>query len=544
MPVDMPKTRRLLRGEEITYSVAKELESNVLHRLTYYEQQNRFFTHLSERREWIRTIVAHHLGLKSSAKCHVGEMQDWRHGSFNVCIPVIVDDWNGSRVLVRFPLPYRVGEAFNPGNSDEKIRCEAGAYAWLQENCSDVPIPKLYGFALSSGETVGNRKHPVVSLYRSNCVQFTRFEYLPRFARYFHILRCRLLSWLGYPTPSSYVRHQHTDQLSSDVGSTGYLLLEYIEETQGKMLSETWIDGYHNVKLRANFFRGLSRILLNISGIPLPRIGSFIIDSNGFLRLSNRPLSAEIHQLENENIPTEMPRNYTYSTVDSYVLDELSIHDSRFRNQPNAVNDLGDCAYQLAALSAMRTVFPPFFRRDFRRGPFTFHLTDLHQSNIFVDSEWNITCLVDLEWACSRPIEMLMPPHWLTNKGIDQLETSEYDSIRTEFMDILTEEEKEHKLELATSGESHNAELSLYLSDIMNLTWETGTFWYTLALSSPSGLFRIFDEHIRPLFCSKYGEEFNLVMPFLWEKDIAYVVRSKICDKKQYDDELREAFED
>ncbi|KAJ9259392.1 hypothetical protein DTO207G8_955 [Paecilomyces variotii] len=500
----MPKTRRLLRGEEITYSVAKELESNVLHQLTYYEQQNRFFTHLSERREWIRTIVAHHLGLKSSAKCH------WMIGMEVV---------SSSGFLFHTAWVKLLTLAIAMRKFDAR-------HAWLQENCSDVPIPKLYGFALSSGET------------------FTRFEYLPRFVRYFHIFRCRLLSWLGYPTPSSYVRHQHTGQLSSDVGGTGYLLLEYIEETQGKMLSETWIDGYHNVKLRANFFRGLSRILLSISRIPLPKIGSFIIDSNGFLCLSNRPLSAEIHQLENENIPTEMPRNYTYSTVDSYVLDELSIHDSRFRNQPNAVNDLGDCAYQLAALSAMRAVFPPFFRRDFRRGPFTFHLTDLHQSNIFVDSEWNITCLVDLEWACSRPIEMLMPPHWLTNKGIDQLETSEYDSIRTEFMGILTEEEKEHKLELATSGESHNAELSLYLSDIMNRTWETGTFWYTLALSSPSGLFRIFDEHIRPLFCSKYGEEFNLVMPFLWEKDIAYVVRSKICDKKQYDDELREAFED
>jgi hypothetical protein len=51
-------------------------------------------------------------------------------------------------------LPYRVGEAFRPGNGDKKVRCEAGTYAWLQENCADVPIPRLYGFALSTGETV------------------------------------------------------------------------------------------------------------------------------------------------------------------------------------------------------------------------------------------------------------------------------------------------------------------------------------------------------------------------------------------------------
>lgn len=34
-----------------------------------------------------------------------------------------------------------------------------------------------------------------------------------------------------------------------------------------------------------------------------------------------------------------------------------------------------------------------------------FTLTDLHQSNIFVDNDWHITAIVDLEWACSRPIK-------------------------------------------------------------------------------------------------------------------------------------------
>lgn len=32
--------------------------------------------------------------------------------------------------------------------------------------------------------------------------------------------------------------------------------------------------------------------------------------------------------------------------------------------------------------------------------------------------DWRVTCLVDLEWACSRPIEMVEPPYWLTNKRI------------------------------------------------------------------------------------------------------------------------------
>lgn len=53
--------------------------------------------------------------------------------------------------------------------------------------------------------------------------------------------------------------------------------------------------------------------------------------------------------------------------------------------------------------------------------------TDLHQSNIFVDLDWNVTCLVNLEWACSQPIEMIGTPYWSTTQGVDVLVSSDYD---------------------------------------------------------------------------------------------------------------------
>jgi hypothetical protein len=149
----MLKTRRLPR-REITYASAKDEEVNILHQLGYHEKQTRFFIHLYNHSDWIKTIVAHHLNLSSPAVCRVSEIKDWLHGSFNVCVPVMLSNWDRKRVLVRFPLPYRVGEDFMPGNGDEKVRCEAGTYAWLEKNCPDVPIPRLYGFALSTGETV------------------------------------------------------------------------------------------------------------------------------------------------------------------------------------------------------------------------------------------------------------------------------------------------------------------------------------------------------------------------------------------------------
>lgn len=74
-----------------------------------------------------------------------------------MCVPVLIPA-TGRRghdtVFVHFPLPYKVGEARNPGNVDEKLRAEIATYVWLQENCPDVSIPTLYGFGLPDEQCV------------------------------------------------------------------------------------------------------------------------------------------------------------------------------------------------------------------------------------------------------------------------------------------------------------------------------------------------------------------------------------------------------
>ncbi|PLN80842.1 hypothetical protein BDW42DRAFT_185843 [Aspergillus taichungensis] len=431
----------------------------------------------------MKTVVAHHLGLKSPNECHVADISSWLHGSFNVCVPITVESWKGKRFLLRFPLPYRVGESFRPGNCDEKVQCEAGAYAWIQNNCPDVP--------------------------------FTRIESLSFIPRCFHLLRQNVLSWLNGFVPSHYAHHKNRCPFFT--GSTmkvGYLLTEFIEERRGSMLSNTWKEGQHDPKLRKALFHDFARIFLNIIRIPLPRVGSFVIDLNESLRLTNRPLSIEIQQLEIENIPTEISRDYTYSTSDSYVIDVFGFHDNRFRYQPNTMNKLGDSAYQLSVLTAMRTIFQSIIDRGFCRGPFVFVFPDLHQSNIFVITEWHFTCLVGLEWACTQPIEILGPPSWLSDKGVDQLIPAEYDTIRQEFMEALKiEEQNIESVAPVDLGTSHPR-----LSHIMERSWEKGASWYSLALSSPSGLLTIFTIHIKPLFCKEFDEEFAMVMPFFFKR--------------------------
>ncbi|KAL4877851.1 hypothetical protein BJY04DRAFT_209593 [Aspergillus karnatakaensis] len=439
----MPQTRRLLR-EEITYSVAKDREVNVLHQLKYPEQQSQSFGFPEDHSDWIRSIVAYHLNLPVNA-CQVADSGDWLHGGCNVCIPVVVAGLTpqchpGNRLLVRFPLPYRVGELSKPGNSDEKVRCEAGTYAWLEESCPDIPIPRLYGFGMGSGKTR------------------------------------TLLTLLHRPIRSRYDRRQYRPRLGDP--DIPYLLIEYIEESQGRMLSSTWNSHYQN--------------------------------------------------------------DWTYSTVDSFVADTLSFHDSRLQSQPNAVNEMPDFLYQASCLATMRTVSPLFSQRHLRRRPFLFSLTDLHPSNIFVDENWHITSLVDLEFACSVPIEMIHPPHWLTTMAVDRIQPEEYDQQRLEFMALLAEEERCHSF-----GKDE-----LRLSNVMGTAWSMGTFWYSLALATPSGVFSIFRNHIRPCFIRRPADndpeeddrslEF---MPWYWARNLAAIYGRKVADKRVYDGQPQHEFD-
>ncbi|KAM0741640.1 hypothetical protein ACQRIT_004497 [Beauveria bassiana] len=179
-------TRSLLSGP-ITFSNAKGRAANVLEALLYPQRKLAFYDYIERRRDLVAEVIAHHFGVKPS-EIQVSPQIWWRHGSFNLCIPfTIIAKMTDPDVLpnvppyafIRFPLPYRVGEAAHPGNSDEKVRCEAATYAWMEENCPDVPIPKLFGFGLSTNE------------------RFTKSNIVPWWSRWCHEARRFILSVAG-----------------------------------------------------------------------------------------------------------------------------------------------------------------------------------------------------------------------------------------------------------------------------------------------------------------------------------------------------------
>lgn len=149
-------TLPLLQGKT-TLAEALEEEENMLLRLAYPSQRIDFFVWILQHRKDFEAIISYHLCLADNETCRFGEVKEWTHGSFNACIPIYIDNWSrypGRRVLLRIPLPYKVGESTYLGNEDEKLRTEAGTFIWIQGNCPDVPIPLLWGFGFPGGQSV------------------------------------------------------------------------------------------------------------------------------------------------------------------------------------------------------------------------------------------------------------------------------------------------------------------------------------------------------------------------------------------------------
>jgi hypothetical protein len=308
--------------------------------------------------------------------------------------------------------------------------------------------------------------------------------------------------------------------------------MDFIEEEEGCMLSTTWDALCGDSERRTNFFRDLSRIMLSLTRRPLPHIGSLTIDDEGVVSLANRPLSMIVPEAENDSCPPVASRSYVYSTVEPYVLDLFNYHDNRIRYQPNSVISRDDALDQMEALTLMRACLPHFLNRHSRSGPFYLTLTDLHKSNIFVDENWHIKAIIDLEWACFRPVEMLRPPLWLTGQAIDGLVDEKLADLK------LTLDEFYSILETVETQSLRPGSLSV--ANTFRQNWSTGRIWYFRALDSLTGLYGVFLNHIEPIFAS----DIKNTAARYWYPDAENVVRRRVADKIEYDTQLRQAFED
>jgi hypothetical protein len=236
--------------------------------------------------------------------------------------------------------------------------------------------------------------------------------------------------------------------------------------------------------------------------------------------------------LENDGAPRTMQTNDTYSSTDAFVSEMITFHDHRFLSQPNAIYSESDCRSQMAIKTLLRAFSHRYISRDRRQGPFFLQLTDLHASNIFVDNDWNVTCLIDLEWLCALPLEMLDVPYWLTGCSVDGIQDEcydEFDRIRQEFMHVFEEEERNTRMEHGIA-----------ISKVMQDTWESKGVWFWHCLSSVNAMYIILENHLCPK--DSFPIEAESILSRFWCDDSEAVVQKKLADRERYNAELKRVF--
>ncbi len=300
------------------------------------------------------------------------------------------------------------------------------------------------------------------------------------------------------------------------------------------MLSNVWPPKSDEQK--RNFYKSLSNIMLDLTSRPLKSIGSFTVNDFGEISLTNRPLIARLPLLESEGVPTNIPRDRTYSTTDSYIRDLLRCHDMKLKYQPNAVRDKYDAEAQMAVLTMMRALLPHFTIDNLRSGPFCYIWADDHASNIFVDRQYNITCLPDLEWFHSSPLEALHPPFWLSGHAVDQLgveKRKDYDDICTEFLEVFEQEDK--RPSLLGCG---------FRAKVMRNALEKKAHWFWASLYNPRATYNLFLDHLQPVFAPSHLEDelsiqFQRILAPYWSEGATRFIEQKLLDRQVYLKELR-----
>lgn len=316
---------------------------------------------------------------------------------------------------------------------------------------------------------------------------------------------------------------------------TGYLLMEFIDRNKGSNLMLKGLP--QTIHARQALFQSLARVVLDV-GRPMERIGALIMHDCGQVTLSNRPLTKALANLENDGIPG-IPRSNCDTTATSYITELLDCHDARLEHQPNAGDSEDDIAGQIAVVVMLRGLLPCFTQQQWRR-KFVFQLTDLHPGNIFVDDDYMITAICDLEWSCSLPLEMVHPDFRFSGQNLDRF-INERDPQRGDRVKQFEQTCRDFADAIATElhGDSY-IDRNTLISCL-----DKKSHWYFAALRNPRVAYSIFVQLLQPLFAPEQLEgqkciDFQEIVAPYWCTNSSDFLKRKMEEHRGYINLLHE----
>ncbi|OAX78043.1 hypothetical protein ACJ72_07653, partial [Emergomyces africanus] len=151
---------------------------------------------------------------------------------------------------------------------------------------------------------------------------------------------------------------------------------------------------------------------------PFDYIGALTLDSDNenWVFKRNRPLSVLMNEQTLAGLnPCRYvgPNQVFHSTMDyTFMIHQAMLDDFHLRR--DSIHSELDARAYLYGLYNSRQFLMQWVQPEHNHGPFVLMHGDLRSSNILVDDDLNIVSVLDWEWSHTIPLQMFLPPPWLT----------------------------------------------------------------------------------------------------------------------------------
>jgi aminoglycoside phosphotransferase (APT) family kinase protein len=165
-------------------------------------------------------------------------------------------------------------------------------------------------------------------------------------------------------------------------------------------------------------YRQLAEILLKLSVLSFPRIGSLKQKDDSPWEVAHRPLTLNMEQMLVMGTlpPVDLPDlDKTFATSASYLESVAETFIQHFNHQRNdAIESADDCRRRFVA----RRLFQKLAREkkltdpSLENGPFKLWCDDLRPANVIMDQNDHIVGVLDWEFSYAAPVEFTYAPPW------------------------------------------------------------------------------------------------------------------------------------
>ncbi|KAI1737745.1 phosphotransferase family protein [Xylaria scruposa] len=276
-----------------------------------------------------------------------------------------------------------------------------------------------------------------------------------------------------------------------------FIIMDYVdhEMTMSEALKDPALEPDERHELDPNIsaekleflYRQMANIVLQLSTLTFPRIGSLVEDKDGQFSASGRPLIQNMnHLIEFTDMPPTLLPSQSYSTSDEWYSALADMHMAQLVFQHNdAVVDEDDARDKYVARQLFRRLASKGQLtnddddgNDGKPSMFPLFSSDLRPSNVLIDKDLKVVGVIDWEFAYAAPPQFSFdPPWWLLLKCPDEwpgayVPWMEAYEPRLETFLRLLEEEEEKKEKKKKMRDGSSDEIG---SDLANLSLEKGT---------------------------------------------------------------------